>query len=406
MATALVFGDDAGPCLAVARSLGRRGIEVHLTSTGGRDEAGSHSRYVTQTHEIPHYSLTGREWLAYVQDLIAEHSYSLIIPTSDSSLAQLLRHRAELGENRVAVPNVEAAEIFVDKVATRRLAEETGVPVAQGWPIGGEAGTSTVPDTLRVPAVLKQRRSYECGDSDQKSPVLLVTDPLELERQLATGRFELAEEFLPGYCRGLSVIAREGRILVAHQHRRQRQVHATGPSSCRISEPCSAQLLEWTGAMTAATRLTGVAMFEFRCDPQSGRTVLLEVNPRFWGSLPLALTAGADFPALLYAMLVEDQDPAPQIGSQPGLEKRNLDGERHALAVAFEEASSLTDYLRVLVTAVGTAVLLVSGRRFDSWAADDPEPFRARRRRLLRDFQSFLAKHSGTTRERSSAAVR
>lgn len=405
MATALVFGDDVGPCLSVARSLGRRGIDVHLTSTVG-NEASRHSRYVSRTHSIPRYTGTGRVWLERIRGLVAEHSYTLIIPTSDSSLAQLLRHRADLGEDRVAVPNPEGAEVFVDKVATRKLAKECGVPILSGSLIGVEADSSAFLNDLCAPAVFKRRRSYECGQIDQKSPVRLVHRVADMKRETATGRFELIEEFLPGYCRGVSVLAREGRILLAHQHRRLRQEHATGPSSCRVSEPCDPKLLAWTSAMTAATRLTGVAMFEYRCDPQSGRTALLEVNPRFWGSLPLAVSAGADFPALLFDMLVERRDPTPQIGSRPGVEKRNLGGECHALSVALKEAVSFSDYLRFAFHALGLALLLVSGRRFDSWAADDPRPFHAERRALLAAFIRFCGKRLRKTGRRNSSAAR
>src|SRR5262249_30616411 len=44
----------------------------------------------------------------------------------------------------------------------------------------------------------------------------------------------------------------------------------------------------------------GVAMVEFRYDPVSGDAVLMEVNGRFWGSLPLAVHSGVNFPYLLY----------------------------------------------------------------------------------------------------------
>ena len=68
---------------------------------------------------------------------------------------------------------------------------------------------------------------------------------------------------------------------------------------------------------------TGVAMAEFRVDPASGRWALLEINARFWGSLPLAIASGADFPFQLYQLLVEgihEFDPAYRIG----IRSRNL----------------------------------------------------------------------------------
>ena len=46
----------------------------------------------------------------------------------------------------------------------------------------------------------------------------------------------------------------------------------------------------------------GVAMVEFKLDPRDGLPKLMEINPRFWGSLPLAIEAGVNFPLLLYRM--------------------------------------------------------------------------------------------------------
>jgi hypothetical protein len=41
-------------------------------------------------------------------------------------------------------------------------------------------------------------------------------------------------------------------------------------------------------------------MVEWKLDPESDPTMLLEINPRFWGSLALAVRAGVDF-STLYA---------------------------------------------------------------------------------------------------------
>ena len=46
----------------------------------------------------------------------------------------------------------------------------------------------------------------------------------------------------------------------------------------------------------------GVAMVEFKEDPRDGIAKLMEVNPRFWGSLQLAVFSGVDFPYLIYRM--------------------------------------------------------------------------------------------------------
>ena len=43
-------------------------------------------------------------------------------------------------------------------------------------------------------------------------------------------------------------------------------------------------------------------MAEFKVNPRTGGWVLIEINGRFWGSLPLTIAAGADFPRYLYEL--------------------------------------------------------------------------------------------------------
>lgn len=378
----LVFGDDTGPCLAVARSLGRRGIEVHLT-TQFTASAASESNYVGAVHPVPLYAGDGAGWVGSVRELIARHAFSLLVPTSDSSLENLIRHQDDFGRAAVAAPNAEAAAAFTDKYLTRQLACQTGVPVAEGTLVERIGARWEMEQELAPPVVLKRRNAYRSGERAQKAEVLVAATGAELRGGLDSGRFDLAEAFLPGFCRGISVLARDGKVLMAHQHRRLRQKHPTGPGSSRVSEACDPQLLQWTERLVGATRLTGVAMFEYRHDPHSGRTVLLEVNPRFWGSLPLALAAGAEFPARLFEMLIEGRDPPRSIGSRPGVIKLNLDYELHALSALFEQRRGLIDRARLAASAVRLAARLVTGRSFDSWASDDPAPFRAERRQVL-----------------------
>ncbi len=43
----------------------------------------------------------------------------------------------------------------------------------------------------------------------------------------------------------------------------------------------------------------GVAMMEYRWDPETDRFYLMEMNARFWAALHLALFSGVNFPLLL-----------------------------------------------------------------------------------------------------------
>ncbi len=69
--------------------------------------------------------------------------------------------------------------------------------------------------------------------------------------------------------------------------------------------------------LLASVNFHGVAMVEFKHDEETGRSWLLEVNPRFWGSLALAIQSGVDFPYLLYRMATEGDIP-PVLEYEPG----------------------------------------------------------------------------------------
>ena len=59
-------------------------------------------------------------------------------------------------------------------------------------------------------------------------------------------------------------------------------------------------------------------MVEFKKDIRDNQFKLMEINPRFWGSLDLSIASGIDFPYLLYKMAVEG-DIKPTFNYRTGL---------------------------------------------------------------------------------------
>ncbi|HEY0113920.1 MAG TPA: ATP-grasp domain-containing protein [Allosphingosinicella sp.] len=389
--TALILADDLGVFLPVARSLGRRGVEVHVVPAE-LDSPGLLSRYVAATHLLPAYRAAPGAWVEALRGLIERHDFRLVIPCSDDSLRLLDHHSEDLGRERLALPNRAAFDAFTDKLETRALAARLGVPVADGAPV--EPGED-LEARLGLPLVLKPVSSYRVGDLRPKEFARIVRTPPELERWQASnpaGNW-LAEAFVPGEGVGLSVLARQGEVMLAAQHRRLHTLSETGGSSVRVSEAVDPRLMAAVRSLAGATGLHGVAMFEFRMDRASGRYALIEVNARFWGSLPLAVAAGADFPAALWDLLTQGRGTTG--AARPGVVKRNMTGEYERLGEASAGADGAS---KVKAVAAALAFLpgLLSPRRFDSWAADDPAPFLAERRALLGRLAARVGKRTPT----------
>jgi protein-tyrosine-phosphatase len=93
-------------------------------------------------------------------------------------------------------------------------------------------------------------------------------------------------------------------VRYAFQHRRLHEVPLTGGgSSLRVSEAVRPALRAASEQLMRALGWHGVAMVEFKYAPATGEFRLMEINGRFWGSLPLAVAAGADFPVMLHELM-------------------------------------------------------------------------------------------------------
>ena len=62
------------------------------------------------------------------------------------------------------------------------------------------------------------------------------------------------------------------------------------------------QIKKITRKLFKGLRWNGVAMVEFKIDKRDNLPKLMEINPRFWGSLALPIYAGVDYPYLLFQL--------------------------------------------------------------------------------------------------------
>jgi len=128
----------------------------------------------------------------------------------------------------------------------------------------------------------------------------------------------LVQEYLPGHGEAVFLLADAGRTLASFAHRRLREKPPSGGVSVlREAIAPDPKLLAAAERLLAELAFTGVAMVEFRRTPD-GRAALMEVNPRLWGSLQLAVDAGVDFASLLVALhrgARPEAPPTPRLGT-------------------------------------------------------------------------------------------
>lgn len=374
---ALVIGDDTRSFLATVRSLGRQGIEVHAAPYNLRAPALS-SRYITQTHRIPYYLDGGAGWLYAMQKLLSEQQYDLVIPCEERSLLPLYKHQHELPRHAVlAIPSPQALEAFFDKVNTRHLATSVGVPVAKGRQLMEGDTADTVLADLALPIIFKQRRSYSWPELYVRTTVKVIETRSQLESLLPTvdescdGFF--FEEMFPGRGLGVSVLCQQGAVVQAFEHHRAHELG--GSSYYRKSAPLDAARLAAVSRMVKSVGYTGLAMFEFKLNETTGAWILLEVNARPWGSLPLPVAVCVDFPYQLYQLLVNHQTPSP-ISYRANVYARNVVADLWQMRAASQAlgGSSAKKAAYVLKWLAGYARFIIGREHHDAFVWSDPRP--------------------------------
>src|SRR6185369_415495 len=369
----LVLGQEDRAFLAVVRSLGRRGIDVHVAWCPA-DAVALKSRYVTERHALPRYARDDLAWRDALVALCRRERFDLVIPTNDTTIMPLQAHRDEIEPHaRLYLPSNEAYAICFDKGVTHDFAQAHDVPVPRQLRLPLPTTAGAIPDDW-YPLVLKPLASFTLDDLERKHFVRRVMgrDQLGRELQHFTGARELlVQEFFRGTGVGVEMLAHEGRVLLAFQHLRVHERRGGGADSYRVSLPLRADMRDAATRMVAALNYTGVVMFEFRMNLETGAWVLLEINARFWASLPLCLHAGADFPFHLYQMLVEGRREFPQ-SYQHGVYCRNWTRDviwlRENLRAPTGEGVPVGTVLREFAGA------LAGRESSDTFVLDDPAP--------------------------------
>ncbi|MGD8698400.1 MAG: ATP-grasp domain-containing protein [Gemmatimonadales bacterium] len=402
----LALGREPRSLLAVVRSLGRQGVDVDVGWSPESSPA-VRSRYVRRVHDIPPFSQGDTRWKEALLGLFESERYDLVIPCDDSAILPLQRHRGELeSAARIYLLSDRAFEVTSSKLATSALARDLGIPVPREEVVEGTVAASAIAAEFGLPVVLKPHVSVGCDDVTSKRFVRKVYDAArlqaELDELLSHGPVQVQQNVL-GIGVGVEVMAERGELLVAFQHERVHEPLLGGGSSYRRSAELSPELTAATAALLKALDYTGVAMVEFKVERGTGRWVLVEINGRFWGSLPLAVAAGVDFPYYLYQLLIERRRSFPA-GYRVGLYARNWSRDAVWFLQNLRADRSDPTLMTVPLTRVLLELkhLLTLRERSDTFTLDDPLPGLAEIFSLLKKPWAKLARRLPKLRHEES----
>jgi protein-tyrosine-phosphatase/predicted ATP-grasp superfamily ATP-dependent carboligase len=307
----LILGASARVSLPIARSLHSHGIAVDIASFQP-EEADIHSTAVRQFHRLPSRRQNPEAFAIAFLALLRNQQFDQIMPAGDPPLAALGELYDQLGPLQAGCPRPRPIERVLNKSLTLEIAERCGIRVPFTRRIASITELDAVAPQLRFPLVAKPEKK---GAGAGAFRIFYFNTLAELSSALKKHDWGgvLLQEYCPGVGMGVELLIHKGECIAQFQHRRIREAPATGGVAVlAISEEPDPQLQRSSIALLRALEWEGVAMVEFRIEPETRTAVLMEVNGRFWGSVSLPIMAGVDFPFYQWQLWHGEQPQVPQ----------------------------------------------------------------------------------------------
>ncbi|MHC4660860.1 MAG: carboxylate--amine ligase [Planctomycetota bacterium] len=287
--------------LAAVRALGAAGhdvVSIEQRRFAARTPICFSSRYVSRRSicsDIDNENAALREMLASAKGC------DVILPVSINVIYFCAGNRDEFEKAgiSVAAPTIDMLDKVNEKHSFLELAGIAGVETPKSYSPSDEKEFETVSERIRYPAIVKLASDrglylppwerYRFGDN-------------KAELESAWKHFTslnpkpLIQEFVDGTGLGYFFLSDgKGSILREMCHRRIREYPVGGGPSTLCVTVRDEKLRGLGRRIVFASGFRGVGMVEFKGTPD-GRYVALEINPRLWGSLPLGMAAGVNFP--------------------------------------------------------------------------------------------------------------
>ncbi|MCP1299710.1 hypothetical protein NK356_11065 [Chryseobacterium sp. S0630] len=132
----------------------------------------------------------------------------------------------------------------------------------------------------------------------------------KIEKYLSGGVKLLMQEQVSGVGRGFFCIAKEGKIISYYMHQRIREIPITGGSSTAAKSIFCEKMFNISKQIIEYLNWSGPLMIEYKYDETKQQYYLIELNPKFWGSLDLSYAVGLNFGKTLieaYSNNIEEQ---------------------------------------------------------------------------------------------------
>lgn len=280
----------------ICKSLAKKGVQVIGLKTV--DSIFDKSSYYSEIITIPSIETNPQEYISKIQQILAIGD--ILIPISPEVI-ELVAHNYVLLSEKISVPPIQLdqLEMALDKQKSIHFMQKIGIPTPKSfYPKSLNDAEETLSE-IDFPIVLKLSQEGNIPPQNRYGIAHNIDDFKTIFRGLSVFQSPIiVQEYIHGTGVGVSIISNNGKILAMYPHQRLREQFKTGGPSTYCSYFESKLIEDYAAIFAQESKWNGIVMLEFKYNPIGKTLCFMEMNPRFWGSMELAIKAGVDFPSI------------------------------------------------------------------------------------------------------------
>lgn len=305
MTKIFVMDGQTVSALSIIRSLGEKGFEIHCGEEF-RYNLSSFSKYVKKEVVYPSPIAQPDQFCDFILNLIKQEKYDLIIPVADHTTLLLSKHQKNISTyTRLYLADFKILSKLSDKGETIKIARKLSIPTPKTY-FPEEMDIDTIKNCAKYPVLIRPRVS--AGSRGIK----YVSSPLEFDSIYDFVKKEYGDPivqeyiFKTGYFTACILLDDTQNEIASFVYKRIKEYPLSGGPTVVGVAWDNPEVKAYSLELLRSVGWKGVAEIEYIVD-SDGKPLLLEVNPRFWMSLNLAVKSGVDFPYLLYKLATHEK---------------------------------------------------------------------------------------------------
>lgn len=310
MSTILVTDANRKNSLAIVRSLSKKGHNVYCAGNQKINKCFL-SKHCKKKFVYHNPNENKNMFINDLLNIIKNYDIDILLPVSvDTTVA--ISYFKKRFEKHTIIP-ISDYDILIkahNKESMLKIAEECHVSIPKTCCPSSQEELIEIADTMQYPVVIKPRKSSASrGVQYAQSKKELIKKYSLSNKKNETFDFThpLIQEYIPGEIHDVCLLCDNGKTIAGLTQRRIWTYPVNGGGGVINQTTQEPELMRLATVLTKELKWNGVTQVEFKIDSRNNMPKLMEVNPKFWGTLELSIAAGISFPDLLCKLALKEE---------------------------------------------------------------------------------------------------